>query len=307
MQKLPLKKEQTISVEALQNAIWENCGAFHLEPIANNGLMSGSFLKTRIGYYDAALISLNAKYIERNHELIRKDPGEYLFLIIQEEGICWIEQNGYMAQLQAGDMYFVDSVRPSIFIYEGVNSIQRSLHLPREEMILRLGDACLNGAHISRADGLWHAICVVLEKIQTEILPPPQLNEAFLSLLGAHFHRSNKNNPVKKRETLLSRALDLIDRSYLDPSFRVSDLARQLNVPDRMLQRHFQLIGETPSRRLLNRRLQFAHTRLINSNRTKIEDGIAAIAYDSGFNDLSHFYREFKKKYDVTPGALMQH
>ena len=33
-------------------------------------------------------------------------------------------------------------------------------------------------------------------------------------------------------------------------------------------------------------------------------EGVTAVAFDCGFNDLSYFYREFRKKYGTTPGAV---
>jgi AraC-like DNA-binding protein len=70
-----------------------------------------------------------------------------------------------------------------------------------------------------------------------------------------------------------------------------------------MLQRHFRPLGETPGHRLLNRRLELAHARL-TARREQPSEGVTAVAFDCGFNDLSYFYREFRKKYGATPGAV---
>ena len=70
-----------------------------------------------------------------------------------------------------------------------------------------------------------------------------------------------------------------------------------------MLQRHFRPLGETPGHRLLSRRLELAHTRL-STPKEHAAEGITAVAFDCGFNDLSYFYREFRKKYGATPGAV---
>ncbi|KQU86446.1 AraC family transcriptional regulator [Ensifer sp. Root31] len=305
METLSTPVHRAIAVETLQAEIYKNCGIFHLEPMSRTGMVAGNFSRIRVGHFDTAVVSLDAKYVRRDANSIRKDPGEHLFLIIQDQGSCRIDQGERSVPLEVGDMFLVDSVRPSAFVYNGVRSNQMTLHLPREEMFHRLGKACLNGIDIRRDDALWSAIRAVLIKLASERLPAPQLNEALMNLLGAYFHGIARGDAAKPSETLLSRALALIDRYYLNPAFRPSDLARQLNVPERMLQRHFQPLGETPSRRLLNRRLEFAHARLKALGERKVPDGIAPIAYDAGFNDLSHFYREFRKKYAVTPGDVV--
>jgi AraC-like DNA-binding protein len=55
---------------------------------------------------------------------------------------------------------------------------------------------------------------------------------------------------------------------------------------------------------LLNRRLELAHARLSARKGEQAAEGVTAVAFDCGFNDLSYFYREFRKKYGTTPGAV---
>jgi AraC-like DNA-binding protein len=176
--------------------------------------------------------------------------------------------------------------------------------MPRAEMLHRFGKACTDGVAISRDDPLWLAMRAVITKMLTEPGASAQLGEAMLSLLGAYLHSTKTAEAAGPSETLLSRALAMIDRHRADPTFGPGELARRLNVSERMLQRHFRLLGETPGHRLLSRRLELAHATLTQPRATKPTDGIAAVAYDAGFNDLSYFYREFRKKYGSAPGVF---
>lgn len=303
MQSLMTPTHRPMAVELLQAEIRKTCGAFDLEPMTRAGVMAGDVATRRVGFFDTAIVALDARHVQRGARAIRQDPGEHLFLLIQDEGHCRVEQGERSTDLAIGDMFLVDSVKPSSFVYDGARSNQISIHMPREEMLHRFGQACTGGVAISRNDPLWLAMRAVIAKLLEEPSVAQQLSEAFLCLLGAYLRGNKKDGDVRSTETLLSRALTMIDRHCADPDFGASELARRLNVSERMLQRHFQPLGETPRHRLLNRRLDLARTRLATP-RDAQPNGIATIAYDVGFNDLSYFYREFRKKYGVTPGAI---
>ncbi len=304
MQSLVAPVHTPVPVEVLEAEIRRVCGAFSLEPTLSSGIVAGDVATRRMGLFETAIVGLDAsKHVERGVKAIRQDPGEHFFLLIQDAGRCRVEQNGLVADLAPGDMFLVDSVRPSRFFYGGVRSSQVSIHLPRQEMVHRFGDACTGGVSISRSDPLWLAMRAVMTKMLDGPAAQPQLGEAFLCLMGAYFQSARETGTRRAPASLLSRALALIDRYAADPAFGPRELASRLNVSERMLQRHFRALGETPGHRLLNRRLDIAHSRLCARTADMAGDGIAAIAYDAGFNDLSYFYREFRKKYGMTPGA----
>lgn len=303
MQRLTTPVHQRLAVETLQAEIRKVCGTFDVEPMTRSGTVEGSVAARRIGFFDTAIVGLDARHVQRTARSIRHDPGEYLFLLTQDQGSCRVEQGEHCSVLAPGDMFLVDSARPSSFVYDGQRSTQVAFHLPRDEMRHRIGQGCMNGVPISREDPLWLAMRAVITKLISEPEASSQLNEALLSLLGGYLHCKTKKETARPAETLLSRALAMIDRHCSDPNFSPSELARQLSVSERMLQRHFEPLGETPRHRLLNRRLELARTKLMALAQGKPNRGIATIAYDSGFNDLSYFYREFRKKYAVTPGA----
>lgn len=302
MQSLLTPVHTPVPVEVLEAEIRRICGAFTLEPTLSSGIVAGDVATRRMGLFETAIVALDdSEHVERSVKAIRRDPGEHFFLLIQDAGHCRVEQSGRITDLDPGDMLLVDSVRPSRFSYGGVRSSQVSIHLPRDEMVHRFGNSCAGGVSISRSDPLWLAMRAVVTKMLDSSASQPQLGEAFLCLMGAYLQSLRS---AAAPETLLSRALALIDRHRADPAFGPRELATRLNVSERMLQRHFQVLGETPGHRLLNRRLEIAHDRLSVRKAEVAGDGIAAIAYDAGFNDLSYFYREFRKKYGVTPGAV---
>ena len=302
MQSLMTPGHKTVPVEILEAEIRRVCGSFNLEPMQRTGVVNGDVTTRRIGPFDTAIVALDESEVARSPRAIRQDPGEYFFLLVQDAGQCRVEQGDHVAELSPGDMFLVDSVKPSTFLYRGERSNQLSLHIPREEMLHRFGTACSGGLSISRDDPLWVAMRAVIAKMLLEESAQAQLGEAFLGLMGAYLHSARSTGA--SAETLLSRALAMIDRHRADPTFGPRELAGRLNVSERMLQRHFRPLGETPGHRLLNRRLELAHARLSARKGEHLAEGVTAVAFDCGFNDLSYFYREFRKKYGMTPGAV---
>jgi AraC family transcriptional regulator, positive regulator of tynA and feaB len=280
MQSLMTPGHKPVPVEILEAEIRRVCGSFDLEPMGRTGVVNGDVTTRRVGPFDTAIVALDASEVARNTRSIRQDPGEYFFLLVQDAGHCRVEQGDQVAELSPGDMFLVDSLKPSSFLYRGERSNQVSLHIPRDEMLHRFGTPCTGGLSISRDDPLWLAMRAVIAKMLLEEGAQAQLGEAFLCLLGAYLHSTRVTGAA---ETLLSRALAMIDRHRADPGFGPRELAVRLNVSERMLQRHARLSARKGE---------------------QAAEGVTAVAFDCGFNDLSYFYREFRKKYGTTPGAV---
>ncbi|CUH40511.1 Transcriptional activator NphR [Jannaschia seosinensis] len=283
------------------------CGQFGVEPGGRDGgLILGSASCRQVSRFEAAIVSLDAQNVVRDRQMLRSDPGDHLFLLVQDAGMCRIHQGGQAHVLEPGDMYLVDSSQPSDFVYDGRRSRQISIHLPREEMLHRFGPVCAGGIEISRNDPLFLAMRAVLAKLFTEdCAVAPHLAEALLSLLGAYLRclEHQTGAAERKAEAVLSRALAVMERRSHEPAFGTAELAEELAVSPRTLQRHFAAMGETVRERLLSIRLDNARARLRASGSGARDDSLAQIAYEAGFSDLSYFYRAFRTRFGHSPGA----
>ena len=91
------------------------------------------------------------------------------------------------------------------------------------------------------------------------------------------------------------------ERLALIVEFRPRDLAKQCGVSLRTLQRLFRSRYEMSlSEWLRSVRMRQAYIRLRSGHRIK------EVAYSLGFKQLSHFSREFKKEFGVSPSAFRQ-
>jgi len=87
-----------------------------------------------------------------------------------------------------------------------------------------------------------------------------------------------------------------------DPEFNIGKMSADMGLSARRLQQIFQERGSTPSRYILERRLQVARQRLSESGLR--DRTIARISLDSGFGDITYFGRAFRARYGRTPQAF---
>jgi AraC-like DNA-binding protein len=85
-----------------------------------------------------------------------------------------------------------------------------------------------------------------------------------------------------------------------DADLSAQQAADHIGISVRTLHSRFRQIGQTFGRWLLEQRLQCCSAALRDPRQRA--RNISAIAYAWGFNDLSHFNRVFRQRYDMTPG-----
>jgi AraC family transcriptional regulator, positive regulator of tynA and feaB len=90
-----------------------------------------------------------------------------------------------------------------------------------------------------------------------------------------------------------------IDSHFLEADLTARRIAERSGVSTRYVQLMFAEMGTTPSSYIRSRRLDHAAQLL---TRTRRDAAITAIAFDSGFNDLSTFCRVFRRKFGIAPG-----
>jgi AraC-like DNA-binding protein len=76
--------------------------------------------------------------------------------------------------------------------------------------------------------------------------------------------------------------------------------ADHLGISVRTLHSRFRQTGHTFSRWLLDNRLEGCSVALRDPNQRALN--ISDVAYRWGFNDLSHFNKAFRSRFDTTPG-----
>lgn len=103
------------------------------------------------------------------------------------------------------------------------------------------------------------------------------------------------------RAALFDRACRIIAHNAYDPDLYPADVARQLGISMRTLQRIFQENGETVAHRIVRSRVEKGSSMLGNEQMRACT--ITEIAFACGFRDLTTFERAFSAIRGMTPSA----
>ncbi|MEL7204459.1 MAG: helix-turn-helix domain-containing protein [Pseudomonadota bacterium] len=278
------------------------CGAFDLEHKRPN--LTGHLGTLSRGGLNLAVVAQNAKAIHRTSANIKRDPGNHFFLVMQAEGEALMCQNDTNVLMKQGDMFLVDSTQTSTFVYNNQYSRQLSLHLPRDEAQQRFGDRIAGGIAMCRSDPLAQAINGILaELVQNDRPYQGHVAEAFFGVLGAYLYNrcAGDRSPTTPDRQIVDRAMQILSQHYANPDFAPIHLANLTGVSLRKLQRVFGAMDTSPHKRLQEVRLDAAGE-MLNRLGKEASPSIASIAFECGFNDLSTFYRHYKKRHGCAPG-----
>jgi AraC-like DNA-binding protein len=133
----------------------------------------------------------------------------------------------------------------------------------------------------------------IAEKVNYQSLIKLQLLE-LLVLISQQSSRALK----KSRKKDIVKYINLFLKQHYTQEISLSLLANEVHLNKTYLSRIFkEETGMRVMELLLQQRIQAASDALINSKAT-----ISEVCYNSGFNDLSYFYRAFKKSQGLNPG-----
>lgn len=298
-------------VEQFQADLNNICGLFDVLPSPDQIDIFGHVSQQKRAGLSMATIAKDVQVLRRTEKNAQRDPCENVFLIIQEEGQSLMQQGDNVSMLIPGDMILIDGAQASEFTFFGKYSRHLSVHLKRSDLRERFGSAQFGGRSIRRSD--YHAIALsaIIGKAfepNTSDTQSSFLHDAIFGVLGAVLWDERDSSQPSGFEAeissaqILERGMAYIDRCYSDCSLTPGSLAETLEVSIRHLQRGFALAGLTPTDYLLKKRMEKACRLLVKRSVSGSQTLVSTIAYDSGFNDVSYFNRQFRKVFNCSPG-----
>jgi len=282
------------------------CGSFHTE--AEAGRVMGSVsLRSLLGM-DIANVNVSPSHIVRGQKDVRKDGGDYFFLIGQKTSQAHIQHQNHSVLLQPGDLVLVDSSQQSQFIYPGESeaavSSQVSVHIPRSLLEGKLSSQHF-GERIGKDSDLAQCVWEQLTALQEidSLLADDRLHTAhFRELLLKAFTHIFYTDRHQKR---FVQAVLLLLREAGETTYGIDHFAGMTGSSRRTFTRMFEQ-RETTFGELLKYIRMLRFLQLCNRSRSATErPSICSLIYQSGFGDVSNFNHLFKASFGVAPGTLI--
>jgi len=270
-------------------------------------------VRTRNGQLGEALYvhyRATAHRIERSRRDTVGAPSGCYFLLRQTgEARAFVEVGETGRWLEAGDCLIGDADAP--FLAREAGPFGFSLYmLPRwmvdATLSARGRDRLAQGMATSSAAPLGQMIGAWLEALTKDGLNGPTAAGvgAILGRLAAVAAEDGAAAEPERdalRAARVRQILREIDRGFAEPAFGPAAAAQALRLSPRSLHLAMESAGLTFSEALTRRRLAEARTMLAApGQRTVLE-----IAFACGFNDLSTFYRAFRRVFGAAPRDLV--
>ncbi len=277
-----------------------------LESTSDDPCFFGHVREMKAGCNMLTQVHSTKQMTERMPSHLKSDPQEVVLMAVQTTGYGFVEQDGRQARLERGDFAIYETVRP-YKLYMEKPFDQLILKLPRNMLERRLPDLShqtarrFNGQSgaVSIAAGFVLQLAENAEKLGEKGPEGFAASAADLIANAIEFETADVNSTDKVRfERLQKRILSHIRSSIPD----LSELAAIEGMSLRTLNRLFQIHGTTPSKWIMEQRLEGAIEDLMSpalQNRSVTE-----IAFSWGFNDLSYFNRVFRAKCGVSPRMM---
>lgn len=301
-----------VSLEVFQAGVRDVCGNFQVLPPQGGRDMRGIITLNRRQALSVAVVENSAAEIDRDWRCIRQDSAEHLFLVLQKAGHSVMRQGDAEIRLAPGDFMMIDSAYPSHFVYGASGSVQYSVHLNRADFAHRFGTCALGGCSIPGASAIGLAMRATIDRVlEAEGAVPQQhfVSEAFFNLMGAYLcslEDGELPSAASSSDLLVARTRAYIGQRFRDPDCTPAAVAEAMGVGLRALQRRFQAEGSSLSECLIGARLDYVRQRLHGQEAT-VGERISTIAFDAGFNDLSYFNRQFRARFNASPGEYRLH
>jgi AraC-like DNA-binding protein len=263
----------------------------------------------RIGGLAGLDLGCNAAHVERTAWDIRLDGKQHYFALFQVAGHATMEQNDRLSQLVTGDVAIVDSARPVVYVPRSEDANWLTLQLPRRSLACHLGFEPVGGIRAAAgtaAGKLLHQI--VADALAGERPTSPQaecyMQLAVYDLLGALFAPSDPVHAAPSTDKLFARVCVVMRERFSDPEFGPSDVAGETGISLRYVQKLFKDRGTTCTQFLYSLRLDRAAQLVSRRAQVGRAQPLSQIAYACGYNDYTHFARNFRRRFGHSPGRL---
>lgn len=249
----------------------------------------------------------------RIRHLTRTAPhgGGYLQFNLVRSGTGVLRQDGREAAVGAGDLFLYETHRPFDLTY--ASDFEVCVISVPQELLAR--DLPLPGAVTARAVHHDSPMGLLVNRYFDGLLPQlghvsdgtsAHLANASLQLLAGAVGELDtvSGTQAPSRERMRIRAQQMIEDHLHEGDLNVKRLAEHLRVSTSYLRALFAGSGETAGSTIARRRLERCRSALADP--LQAARSISEIAFDCGFNSLSHLSHCFSAAYGMPPSEYRQ-
>jgi AraC-like DNA-binding protein len=241
----------------------------------------------------------------RNPSDLRRSPGEYVGVLIIQEGKELVSQAERETVLSAGDVVAWDSVAEARFaVLEPLR--KQTLLVPRprfQQLIPRPELATVRSVGASPTVDLFTSYLRFLTTVDLEPSAAAAAGNAALELLGAVLGSVIVPSRSARRDALRVKVKEYVERHLADADLRPQAIAEANALSVRSLYGLFEEEGDTVGGYVRRRRLARAHADLTRPGPVR---SVTDVALRWGFGDTAHFSRSFRAQYGISPTEARQ-
>lgn len=249
----------------------------------------------------------NEHVVERSMPLVRRHPKDSLFACLLLEGEAFFFQSGRCTMVQSGDLIVYNTVKPYLY---GFTRPMRQLMIDIKAYDLYGSTEFESPSSLIKIDGSLRAGRLLTDPLREQLLdfignPLSEGAPALIDHVRARLRvlLRPRSLDVPRSEALnairLLRAEGYIADHLADPQLDAKAVAGHLSMSVRNLNRVFESHECSITQWIWQERLVLAHRQLVAA--AHAHRSISDIALGCGFSTQSHFAREFKQRYGMTP------
>jgi AraC-like DNA-binding protein len=286
----------------------DSCAPTVSDPL-NAATFSGSRTRTQIGSLRMAEVRSEPTMVRHTRGQIGDPRDALFFLLLQLEGTSINRQDERDAKLSPGDFTICTTARP----YE------MTLPVPNRRLVIGIPDGLMR-RHLACPDdivavrmsgtrgmtGLLSNFIKSLWACHSDAVDPAvalRMSYTLLDLIAAAYsvtpHARHEQSSLVAAHRV--RIISYIEAHLVDPDLNPTSVAQACKITARYLHHLFTAESETFTQYIQRRRLEECARALIAAPvRGRL---VTEIAFDHGFNSLTHFGRVFRNQYGLTPSA----
>lgn len=253
-----------------------------------------------LGDAQLACISGGAQRVVRTPGLAGRSERGYYKLFWQLSGRSRVAQEGRVGDLKAGDWAYYDTARPYEVDIEARSRFAVML-LPRERCAGWSPKA--TGTALPACGQARAAVASVLAVLEDDNAYDGLAAESVVSSIGGLMQAALAGRAMDDAQRTPTERFELARRYILnhlgDLELTPESVAAALNVSRRTLYASFAEYGHSPF--ALIQQLRLEQCRRLLADPVAFGQTITRIAFDQGFNDITHFSRLFKHTYGFSP------